>query len=623
MDEKYAGRMSYHIVATRMRELRNAVAWTHPVRDSCRGRNDQWLIRGLCICLLLRLPPSPSPACSPRFIDYFVELKLTMNVEWRGHPALILGVDIGTTYSGVTFLHLTEGAKPSQKVQRVTEWSGQKGKTEAKVPTLVCWTQAVKIGAEAYKFTRPKAKAAGLKLAEHFKHHLHPSAMVAEHKLNPPPALPYDVPLEEVYTDFMTYLLENTKSFFERKVLGGKTLWAKLYPTMQVILAHPNGWGTPEQGFLRQAARRAGMASSDSLITFVTEAEASVHFCLSQPKVDIASSIEIGDKIIVCDAGGSTVDTTLYKITKKTPLQLEEVKSSACVQAGGIFVDQNARLFLEGRFKLLENLPEVQQLRYIDTGVDDFIKNAKNQFNSKEVEVTVKVGSLKDDFGEIEVDSGEMMIASPYLFARLNGKFDTTLATLNDKTAKAVADGCVIWLMEQSVVSRTARLSYGTDVTPPFHPLLPHHMERRKFMGANGILFVAGGWSEIVEQGTSFWPGEVKRETYCSQFSTNYPSIMNFRTQIYSTSSASRFDFSMDDEGSLNPGFSKVCELSANLMSMRGALESQQGLYGVCWRLKFVIGIRFGGTELEAFIEWEEDGKTRTGPVSIIAAERQ
>lgn len=28
---------------------------------------------------------------------------------WEGPPTLILGVDVGTTYSGVTFLYLTEG----------------------------------------------------------------------------------------------------------------------------------------------------------------------------------------------------------------------------------------------------------------------------------------------------------------------------------------------------------------------------------------------------------------------------------------------------------------------------------------------------------------------------------
>ncbi|KAF8592924.1 hypothetical protein BDV93DRAFT_567092 [Ceratobasidium sp. AG-I] len=333
------------------------------------------------------------------------------------------------------------------------------------------------------------------------------------------------------------------------------------------------------------------------------------------------------------------------------------------VQAGGIFVDEEAKSFLQGQFQQVDTLSTDQRKRYVDDGVEDFIANAKNHFDDTEDEVVVvKVGSLKDDFDEIEVDSGDMMIPyytvanffnpyveqikeslhkqigdhdvpnmflvggfgdSPYLFAGLKNEFTGSLATLNDKTAKAVADGCVIWQMERSVVSRTVRLSYGTDVTAPFHPLLPHHMERKKGVGPNGMLLVAGVWSEIVKQGTSMQPGEAERETYCSLFSSNYPKNMDFQTQIYSTSSASSYDFILDDDGSLNPGFSKVCELSADLSSLRGALQRQQNCHGTYWMLEFVIGIRFGGTELEAFMEWEENGQTRTGTVSVIAAERQ
>jgi hypothetical protein len=51
---------------------------------------------------------------------------------------------------------------------------------------------------------------------------------------------------------------------------------------MDVIIAHPNGWGIREQTFLRTAAVTAGFTSveqASSQVHFVTEAEASVHFC--------------------------------------------------------------------------------------------------------------------------------------------------------------------------------------------------------------------------------------------------------------------------------------------------------------------------------------------------------
>ncbi|KAF8602531.1 hypothetical protein BDV93DRAFT_545197 [Ceratobasidium sp. AG-I] len=588
--------------------------------------------------------------------------------EWTDDPTLILGVDIGTTYSGVTFLYLTEGVKPSDKIQRVMEWPGQRGKAEAKVPTLVWYDQnrnAVKLGAEAYKLKGPKAQSDRLKLAKHFKYHLHPSTLSAKHKLDKHP-LPYGVSLEQVYADFMKYLLESTQTFFEKKVLGGRSIWGRLAPTMFIVLAHPNGWGTPEQGLLRRAARRAGMAASDNQISFVTEAEASVHFCMSRPALNLTSSIETLDKIIVCDAGGSTVDTTLYKVTRKSPLQLEEVIASACIQAGGIFVDKNARSYLEEQFAQVDSLPSAQQVRYVDDGIDDFIFNAKNHFDDTEDEVIIKVGSLKDDFSEIDVDSGDMIIASyavagffdpcvdqireslhnqigdhdvpvrltqycfiggfgdsPYLFNRLNNEFGSSLVTLNDRSAKAVADGSVVWRIEQSVVSRVLGFSYGIKVAPPYNPILPQHLGRIKSMSCSGMLCVSGAWSKIVKRGTSMACGEVKRKTYRAEFGTNYPPIMNYRTKIYSTKTANRLDFVLDNRGSINPGFQEVCELSADLTALRGVLQEEEGIFGSYWLLKFVIGIRFGGTELEAFIEWEEEGYTRTGPVSIIAARLQ
>jgi hypothetical protein len=52
---------------------------------------------------------------------------------------------------------------------------------------------------------------------------------------------------------------------------------------MEVIIAHPNGWGIREQAFLRSVAVAAGFSTTDQAPTkvrFVTEAEASVHFCI-------------------------------------------------------------------------------------------------------------------------------------------------------------------------------------------------------------------------------------------------------------------------------------------------------------------------------------------------------
>lgn len=121
------------------------------------------------------------------------------------------------------------------------------------------------------------------------------------------------------------------------------------------MLAIPNGWDVVQQGFLRDAVVLAGILPEGyepRRLQFVSEAEASVHFALQHS--DGERWLRPGTNFLVLDAGGSTVDTTLYRCTAITPkLQLEEVTASECVQAGSVFVDRDAEKML--RLKLKES----------------------------------------------------------------------------------------------------------------------------------------------------------------------------------------------------------------------------------------------------------------------------
>lgn len=71
---------------------------------------------------------------------------------------------------------------------------------------------------------------------------------------------------------------------------------------MEVIIAHPNGWGIREQSFLRDAAVDAGFAKSDDAsnkIRFVTEAEASVHYCIYHTNLGSRLQVSSSVKLIV------------------------------------------------------------------------------------------------------------------------------------------------------------------------------------------------------------------------------------------------------------------------------------------------------------------------------------
>jgi len=81
-----------------------------------------------------------------------------------------------------------------------------------------------------------------------------------------------------------------------------------------VVLSTPNGWDISQHAFLRVAAIKAGLEAeidSDERIQFITEGEASVHFSLAH--TNGIKWLEEGTMFTVVDAGGSTVDTTLYQ----------------------------------------------------------------------------------------------------------------------------------------------------------------------------------------------------------------------------------------------------------------------------------------------------------------------
>ena len=108
------------------------------------------------------------------------------------------------------------------------------------------------------------------------------------------PDLPPGVSLRQIYSDFLGYLLKHTRAFFEDRILDGKQIWERYSPTMEVVIAHPNGWGTHEQSILRRAAVIGGLVDrrdADERIRFVTEAEASVHFVMLH--CDLASNMVV------------------------------------------------------------------------------------------------------------------------------------------------------------------------------------------------------------------------------------------------------------------------------------------------------------------------------------------
>jgi hypothetical protein len=147
------------------------------------------------------------------------------------------------------------------------------------------------------------------------------------------PPLPSDISLKRVYRDLLQYLFKHARNFYLQQP-GATSVWERLENDRYYIFTTPNGWDTVQQQFLLQAAVEAdlvGKRDPDLHLDFISEGEASVHFSIANS----ASAIWLkeGISFAVIDAGGSTVDTTLYRCDKRSPrLVLSEQCASVCIQ---------------------------------------------------------------------------------------------------------------------------------------------------------------------------------------------------------------------------------------------------------------------------------------------------
>lgn len=155
----------------------------------------------------------------------------------------------------------------------------------------------------------------------------------------------------DLFSDYMQYLYNCAKTYIQDTHEDDNELWASLEPRIEYVLTHPNGWEGAQQEQMRKAAIIAGLVpdtdTGRSRIRFVTEGEASLHFCLrsglgtqalkvcqfvTRQAANFNVVLQNGDGILIVDAGGGTIDLSAY--TQASPssrrLSLVEILPSEC-----------------------------------------------------------------------------------------------------------------------------------------------------------------------------------------------------------------------------------------------------------------------------------------------------
>ena len=129
-----------------------------------------------------------------------------------------------------------------------------------------------------------------------FKLHLRPNAQSSGYVTNEIPPLPRGKSAIDVFSDFLRYLHQCARTFIEDTYVIGE-LWPAFEDRIEFVLTHPNGWEGAQQSMMRTAAVQAGLIPDDedghSRLSFVTEGEASLHFCVQRGLTNEAIKVDI------------------------------------------------------------------------------------------------------------------------------------------------------------------------------------------------------------------------------------------------------------------------------------------------------------------------------------------
>ncbi|TFK33569.1 hypothetical protein BDQ12DRAFT_738725 [Crucibulum laeve] len=594
---------------------------------------------------------------------------------------VILAFDVGTTFSGISYSILDPGQVPEIKgVTRQVKschrsleilltgvlplrFPAQENVGgDSKIPTIIYYDQNGTMkaaGAEAIaEGIEDSAEENGWIKAEWFKLHLRPKTQSAAHVTAAIPPLPLGKSAIDVLSDFLRYLYRCARTYIEDTHANGADLWRSVEKNIDFVLTHPNGWEGHQQSQMRRAAVLAGLVPDDaagqSRITFVTEGEASLHYCIQSGLT--TDAMKKGEGVLIVDAGGGTIDISAYGQSQlgNAKVSFEEIAAPQCYFKGSIFVTHAARVFLE---QLLHDSKYVEDVDHIKRCFD---KTTKLRFRNVNDPQYIKFGSARDKDLKVGIRSGQLKLqgsdvasffepsvkcitqaivdqrnsapkgissvflvggfaASDWLFSRLKDSLEKSGMSFcrpDSHVNKAVADGAVSFYLDHSVRARVAKFAYGTPCQELYDTSDPEHTKRLNsvFITMSGHKAVRGAFDVILPKDTRVCETEEFRRSYSEQ-QTTLVGIQDIKVKIecYRGDIANPRWRDTDTKK-----FSSLCFVNADLSVLCKNLQPLQGPRGKYYTVYYDIILLFGLTELKAQISWVENGVEKRSSAQIV-----
>lgn len=445
----------------------------------------------------------------------------------RGKAQLIVGIDFGTTFSGVAFAFATD---QEAKEDIITEWPGAGNVTKQKIPTVLYYDQYQKVvgwGPDIADALAPTGyPKPGVQKVEWFKLQLMTDGNTYIDPINLPP-LPAGKTEIDVAADYLFKLRQAMRAQLQ-KTLG--EVFNREERNIRYFLTVPAIWNDAGKAATRQAAIQAGFLrdENDNRLTLITEPEAAAMFCSKAGLLNL----KVHDAVLIVDCGGGTVDLIAYEVEEEVPFSVAECTAGSGDSCGSTALNRNFSNILRAKIRKMK-LPDGSKTagKVYAKCIMDFENRIKADFRNNGQKWAVDVG-IEAEFPEAGIEEGYMTFtneeilqcfepvvnrilelvrnqiiaiqaqnrplqnvlvvggfgASEYLFQQIKlhvpPQFQSKVVRPMDSVAAIVKGAVTAGITERVVTSRVARRHYLMATLQPFKE--GHHPERYRVPSLDG-----------------------------------------------------------------------------------------------------------------------------------------
>ncbi|KAJ5241468.1 uncharacterized protein N7469_003059 [Penicillium citrinum] len=325
----------------------------------------------------------------------------------RGKAQLIVGIDFGTTFSGVAFAFATNN---EAREDIITEWPGSGTHTKQKIPTVLYYDQYQKVvgwGPDIADALAPTGyPKPGVQKVEWFKLQLMLSGNTYIDPINLPPLPPGKSEID-VAADYLFKLRQAMRAQLQ-KTLG--EVFTREERNIRYYLTVPAIWNDAGKAATRAAAIQAGFLrdENDNRLTLISEPEAAALFCAKSGLLNL----KIGDAILIVDCGGGTVDLIAYEVEEESPFSVMECTTGSGDSCGSTALNRNFSNILRAKIRKMK-LPDGSRIagRVYAKCIMDFENRIKADFRNNGQKWAVDVG-IEADFPDAGIEEGYMMFTN-------------------------------------------------------------------------------------------------------------------------------------------------------------------------------------------------------------------